>query len=129
VRITEFLKPGVDEFTAVLPRWLARPLRSWAERTGIANRLNVGLYVKTTSVSGFLLMRFLAWLRPLRPLTARWHEERALIDRWLAAVAEAARRNLNRAGNRAVWQADQRGETHKRQGNFLRILDTPAEGA
>jgi len=131
VRITEFLKPGVDEFTAVLPRWLARPLRSFAERTGLANRLNVGLYVKTTSVSGFLLMRSLAWLRPLRPLTSRWHEERMLIDRWLAAVAEAARRSPSLALEIALCGRLIKGygETHKRgKGNFLRILDTLVEG-
>lgn len=131
VRITEFLKPGVDEFSAVLPRWLARLLRSWAERTGLASRLNVGLYVKTTSVSGFLLMRFLAWLRPLRPFTSRWHEERVLIDRWLAAIAEAARRNPSLALEIALCGRLIKGygETHKRgKGNFLRILDTLVEG-
>jgi indolepyruvate ferredoxin oxidoreductase beta subunit len=131
VRITEFLKPGVDEFIAVLPRWLARPLRSWAERTGLANRLNVGLYVRTTSVSGFLLMRFLAWLRPLRPFTSRWHEERVLIDRWLAAIAEAAGRNPSLALEIALCGRLIKGygETHKRgRGNFLRILDTLVEG-
>ncbi len=87
VRVTEFLKPGLDELAAVLPRWLARPLKGLAGMTGLANKLNVGMHVKTTSVSGFLIMRFLAWLRPLRPLTARWHEEQALIGRWLAAQA------------------------------------------
>jgi indolepyruvate ferredoxin oxidoreductase beta subunit len=132
VRITEFLKPGVDEFTAVLPRWLGQPLRRWAERTGLANRLNVGLYVKTTSVSGFLLMRLLAWLRPLRPFTSRWHEERVLIDRWLAAIAEAAGRNLGLALEIALCGRLIKGygETHKRgKGNFLRILDTLVEGS
>jgi indolepyruvate ferredoxin oxidoreductase beta subunit len=131
VRITEFLKPGVDEFTAVLPRWLARPLKAWAERTGLANRLNVGLHVRTTSVSGFLLMRFLAWLRPLRPFTSRWHEERVLIDRWLAAIVEAAGSDRNLALEIALCGRLIKGygETHKRgRGNFVRILDTLVEG-
>ena len=131
VRVTEFLKPGLDELAAVLPRWLARPLKGLAAMTGLANKLNVGMHVKTTSVSGFLMMRFLAWLRPLRPLTARWHEEQALIGRWLAAIAGAAKRDAGLALEIALCGRLIKGygETHKRgKGNFLRILDSLVEG-
>ncbi len=131
VRVTEFLKPGLDELTALLPRWLARPLKGLAAMTGLANKLNVGMHVKTTSVSGFLMMRFLAWLRPLRPLTSRWHEEQALIGRWLAAIAGAAKRDAGLALEIALCGRLIKGysETHKRgKGNFLRILDTLVEG-
>ena len=131
VRVTEFLKPGLDELTALLPRWLARPLKGLAAMTGLANKLNVGMHVKTTSVSGFLMMRFLAWLRPLRPLTSRWHDEQALIGRWLAAIAGAAKRDAGLALEIALCGRLIKGysETHKRgKGNFLRILDTLVEG-
>ncbi len=131
VRLTEFLKPGLDELTALLPRWLARPLKGLAAMTGLANKLNVGMHVKTTSVSGFLMLRFLAWLRPLRPLTSRWHEEQALIGRWLAAIAGAAKRDAGLALEIALCGRLIKGygETHKRgKGNFLRILDTLVEG-
>lgn len=131
VHVTEFLKPGLDELTAVLPRFLARPLRSLARMTGIAKKLNVGMHVKTTSVSGFLLMRFLAWLRPLRPMTSRWHDEQALIGRWLTAIASAAKREPGLALEIALCGRLIKGygETHARgKGNFLRILDTLVEG-
>ena len=131
VHIIEVLKPGVDELTAVLPRFLARPLKSLAEARGLANKLNVGMHVKTTSVSGFLLLRFLAWLRPLRPLTSRWHEEQALIGRWLVAIAVAAKRDARLALEIALCGRLIKGygDTHKRgKGNFLRILDTLVEG-
>jgi indolepyruvate ferredoxin oxidoreductase beta subunit len=131
LHVTEFLKPGVDELTAVLPRLFARPLRRMAEASGLANKLNVGMYVKTTSVTGFLLMRCLAWLRPLRPFTSRWHEEQALIDRWLGVIAAAAKRDSNLALEIALCGRLIKGygETHKRgKGNFLRILDTLVEG-
>jgi indolepyruvate ferredoxin oxidoreductase beta subunit len=121
----------LDELTAVLPRLLARPLRRLAEASGLAGKLNVGMYIKTTSVSGFLLMRFLAWLRPLRPLTSRWHEEQALIGRWLGAIAAAAKRDSSLALEIALCGRLIKGygETHKRgKGNFLRILDTLVEG-
>ncbi len=102
-----------------------------AAMTGLANKLNVGMHVKTTSVSGFLMMRFLAWLRPLRPLTARWHEEQALIGRWLAAIVGAAKRDAGLALEIALCGRLIKGygETHKRgKGNFLRILDSLVEG-
>jgi indolepyruvate ferredoxin oxidoreductase beta subunit len=131
VHVTEFLKPGLDELTALLPRLLARPLRRLAEASGLANKFNVGMTIKTTSVSGFLLMRFLAWLRPLRPLTSRWHEEQALIGRWLGAIAAAAKRDSSLALEIALCGRLIKGygETHRRgKGNFLRILDTLVEG-
>jgi len=131
VHIVEFLKPGVDEFTALLPRLLARPLKALAQVSGLANKLNVGMHVKTTSVSGFLLLRFLAWLRPFRPLTSRWREEQALIGRWLVAIAAAAKRDAGLALEIALCGRLIKGygDTHKRgKGNFLRILDTLVEG-
>ena len=36
--------------------------------------------MKTTSVFGFLLLRFLASLRRIRRITGRYHEEQALIE-------------------------------------------------
>ena len=131
LHIIEFLKPGVDEFTAVLPRFLARPLKALAEASGLAKKLNIGMHVKTTSVSGFLALRFLAWLRPLRPLTSRWHEEQILIDRWLVAIATAAKRDAELALEIGLCGRLIKGygDTHQRgKGNFLRILDTLVEG-
>ena len=131
VHIVEFLKPGVDEFTAVLPRFLARPLKVLAAASGLANKLNIGMHVKTTSVSGFLVLRCLAWLRPLRSLTSRWHEEQILIGRWLAAIAAAAKRDTGLALEIALCGRLIKGygDTHRRgKGNFLRILDTLVEG-
>jgi indolepyruvate ferredoxin oxidoreductase beta subunit len=130
VHIVEFLKPGLDELTAVLPRFLARPLKGLARVSGLADKLNVGMHVKTTSISGFLLLRLLAWLRPLRPLTSRWNEEQALIGRWLAAIATAAKRDVSLALEIALCGRLIKGygDTHKRgKGSFLRILDTLVE--
>jgi indolepyruvate ferredoxin oxidoreductase beta subunit len=132
VRVTEFLKPGLDEFTALLPRWLARPLKWLARVTGLADKLNVGLHVKTTSVSGYLLLRCLAALRPLRPLTSRWREEQVLIGRWLTAITAAAKYHPGLALEIALCGRVIKGygETHARgKSNFLRILETLVERA
>lgn len=127
VHIVEYLKPGVEEVAAVLPRSLSGALTRWAARRGLTDKLNVGLYVKTTSIFGFLSLRFLASLRRLRRITARFHEEQALIDRWLAAVRSAAARDLALALEIALCGRLIKGygDTHRRgKENFLRILDT-----
>ena len=89
VAITEFLKPGVDEWCSVLPGWLARPILRAADRGGWRRRLNVGLHVRTSSVSGFLLLWTLARLKWLRRGMHRYREEQARIESWLGHVGEA----------------------------------------
>ena len=131
MHVTEFLKPGIEELAAVLPRWLARPLVALARITGLAGKLNVGMQVRTTGVGGFLLLRCLAALRPLRPITSRWREEQALIDRWLTAITAAAKHHpalaLEIAQSGRLIKGY--GETHARgKANFLRILETLIEG-
>ncbi|MCC6611799.1 MAG: indolepyruvate oxidoreductase subunit beta family protein [Burkholderiales bacterium] len=128
VVIVEYLKPGIEEACSILPRAIARPLLAWAERNG--RTLNVGMHLKTTTLSGYLLMRSLAWLRPLRRMTSRYGEEQERIDRWLAAVAKAAATD----GALALEVAECArlvkgyGDTHRRGwGNFERILATLIE--
>ena len=89
VAITEFLKPGVDEWCSVLPDWLARPILRAADRGGWRRRLNVGLHVRTSSVTGFLLLWTLARLKGLRRGMHRYREEQARIETWLGHVGEA----------------------------------------
>jgi indolepyruvate ferredoxin oxidoreductase beta subunit len=131
VHVTEFLKPGVEELAAVMPRLVAGPLMWLARVSGLAGKLNVGMHVKTTSVSGFLLLRCLAALRPLRPLTSRWREEQALIGRWLTALTAAAKHHPGLALEIAQCGRLIKGygETHARgKASFLRILGTLIEG-
>ena len=89
VVITEFLKPGVDEWCSLLPAWLARPVLRAADRGGWRRRLSVGLHVRTSSVTGFLLLWTLARLRWLRRGMYRYREEQERIERWLDGVGEA----------------------------------------
>ena len=87
LQVTEFLHPRLEEIADILPaalgRWLlANPgLRRWIDRPRA---------VQTTSLRGFLLLRAVAALRPLRRRSLRFAREQAAIDGWLDEVARLA---------------------------------------
>jgi indolepyruvate ferredoxin oxidoreductase beta subunit len=128
--VIDYLKPGIEEFASVLPRYLGKKLVGWAEKRGKLDAYNVGMHIKTSSVFGFLLVRSLAWLRPLRPFSYRYHEEQELIERWLSLVSEAAGRDAALALEVAdcARLIKGYGETHRRgRANFLAIVDALVE--
>lgn len=88
VRVTEHFKPGIDEVAAVLPRALGEHLVSLATRRGWMGKTHVGLHIRSTSLWGFLMLRGLAWLRPLRPRSLRYAQEHETLTVWLAAMRQ-----------------------------------------
>jgi len=90
VHVTEFLKPGPEEWGALLPKKLADPLYGWLRRTGREGRYHIGLHVKSHTVTGYSMLRLLAKLRFLRRGSWRFAEEAKLNARWLDAVLAAA---------------------------------------
>ena len=130
VRIVEYLKPGLEEVAALLPSALSRRVVAWAEKRGLMHKLNVGLHVNSSSVTGFLMLRVLAWLRPLRRMSARYAEEQALIERWLAAIVAAPAPELALEIALCGRLIKGYGDTNRRaKANFLRIFATLVEGA
>ena len=114
----------------MLPAILARPLSGWARSR--RRTFSVAMHLRTTSVSGFLLMRSLAWLKPLRRRTSRYHAEQQLIERWLAAVNAAipAHPPLALEIAECACLIKGYGETHQRGADrFVRLLDTLVDGA
>ena len=93
IEVTDYLKPDLDEIWGVLPRWLVAPFARWAQRRWPHGRPTLGQHVRTTTILGFLRVWMLTWLRPLRPMSWRAHEEHGRMDRWLAAVRAAAARD------------------------------------
>ena len=92
LEIAEFFHPRTQEIADTLPaplgRWLLRT--RWAR--ALTDRLTrKGKIVKTTSVSGFLLLYLLARLKPLRRRSLRFVEEQAALASWLDLVADTAR--------------------------------------
>ena len=130
VHVIDYLKPGLEEFSSLLPASLGRRLVQWAERNGKLDAYNVGMHLKTSGVFGFLLVRSLSWLKPWRPFSYRFQEEQELIERWLARVREAAERSTGLALEIAECARLIKGygDTHRRgKANFLAILDALVE--
>ncbi len=135
LRLTEFFKPGLDEWTAILPVPLGRVLRRFATQFSLRQRLNVGLRIRSSAIWGFLLLRLIASLRFLRPLSLGLAEETAYIDRWLAAIRQAAARDYRLAVEIAECGRLIKGygETRARSYNnfarvFAKLIDPALDG-
>ncbi len=126
VRITEFLKPGIDEVAALLPPGLGRRLLNWGERRGLRHKLHLPMRVRTDTVSGYLRLRLLARMRWWRRHSHRFAEEQALMARWFEALTAAVQRDYDLALEvvECAGVLKGYGETHARgRGNFLHLLD------
>ncbi len=132
LEVVEYLKPGVDEVASILPRALGERLRRWAERGGRLDTLNRGMHLPSTRVHGYLMLRLLARLRPLRPRSLRFHQEQQAIERWLAALDRAL--PAAPAFGAALAQLPRvlkgYGDTQRRgRASFDRIFDTLVQRA
>jgi indolepyruvate ferredoxin oxidoreductase alpha subunit len=124
--VTEFLKPGVEEFCSVLPPWLASPLLALAERYPAFGRAHWGMAVNTASIFGYLRFYVLARLRGFRPKTYRYREEQRAIEAWLHMIAQAAAASAELAVEIAECARLIKGygDTHKRGSGNYRLIET-----
>ena len=132
IHIIEFLKPGLDEITGMLPPALAKSVHAWAVKNGWEHKLSVGMHIKTNSILGFLMLRTAAGMRFWRRRTARYAEEQQLIERWLAAIVKAAQTSPRLAYEIVLTARLIKGysDTNKRgKANFTRIFDNLVEGS
>jgi indolepyruvate ferredoxin oxidoreductase alpha subunit len=95
--VHDFLKPGIEELTQLLPPFLARPILALAERKAWLGRVYFGMEINSTSVSGYLRFLLLAKLRGIRPYGIRYQQEQERIESWLARIAQAAARSADLA--------------------------------
>jgi len=130
--VTEFLKPGIEEFCSILPPVAARRILALAERHPALGRAHWGMAVNTASVFGFVRFRALAGLRRFRPRTFRFQEEQRDIEAWLSLIARAAPLNAELAIEIAECARLIKGygDTHKRgSGNYRLIVSQVIEPA
>jgi len=132
LEITEHFKPGIEEIAAILPpRWATR-LLAWGERTGRLGKTYFSMHLRSTTVFGFLRLRFIAGLQSWRPNTYRFAEEQAEIDRWLEQIRTAGRTNVDLAREIAECARLIKGygDTYKRGlANYRRITAEVIEPA
>ena len=130
--LTEFLKPGVEEFCSVLPSWLARPILALAERYPRLARAHWGMEINTASIMGFARFAMLAKLRSWRPHSWRYREEQREIENWLSLITRAAQLSAQLAIEVAECARLIKGygDTHKRgTANYRTIVAQVVEPA
>ena len=125
VVVTDYLKPSANEIADILPP-------AWAARL----RKNAGagraVKLRTSDVSGFLAMRLMSAMKPLRRRSARFIEEQALIERWLGAIKRLGFAVLDAELSLEIVLCAKLvrgyGETwRKSRAAFVKILDTLVE--
>jgi indolepyruvate ferredoxin oxidoreductase alpha subunit len=124
--VTEFLKPGVEEFCSVLPVWLAEPIVGFAERHPKLLHTHWGMAINTASISGYLRFHVLARLRPFRRKTLRYKDEQHAIEAWLRLIVQAATLSAELALEIAECARLIKGygDTHKRGSSNYRLIET-----
>ena len=126
LRISEFMKPGIEEWASIMPPLVGRVVMGYAERHALLQRYKLTMRVKTSTVRGFLPLWLLAKQRWWRPRTFRYAGEQAMIDGWLSDVTgTAAGGNYDLALEvTALAQLIKGyGDTHRRGvGNYARIV-------
>ncbi len=130
VHLVEYFKPRLEEFATLFPRPVSAMVMKLGRSRLFAAIPNPGLHIRTTGLAGFLMLRSLAALKPLRPRMARFAEEQALIERWLALVKRAAQLDRDLALEIALCAGLVKGygDTRERgRRNFLRIVEALIE--
>jgi indolepyruvate ferredoxin oxidoreductase beta subunit len=124
--IDEFMHPRVEEIADTLPAALGRRLLAtrWARRC-IEPFTRRGRVVRTSSLSGYLLLYLIASMRGMRRGSLRFGVEHQRIGEWLAAIQRlsAAHPGLALEVAKSQRLVKGYGDTHARGwGNFRRIL-------
>lgn len=84
--ITEYFKPGLEEFCGFLPPSLAHPILNWAKRRNLLEKFNFGLHLKTSSIIGFSLLWLVSKLKVIRRFGYRYVAEQESIKEWLNLI-------------------------------------------
>lgn len=130
--VTEFMHPRLQEICEALPASLGRAIL----HSKFLNRLldpffRSGRHVETTSIHWFLMLRFVAGLRRIRPRSLRYVEEQERIEAWILKILQHARREPDLALEivRCQRLIKGYGDTFERGlGNYRLIMGYIADG-
>jgi indolepyruvate ferredoxin oxidoreductase, beta subunit len=100
LEIAEFMHPRVEEIADTMPAGLGKRLFNSAIGQALARKLTrEGHLVHTTSIRGFLLLYFIASLKPWRRGSLRYAREAERLEEWLGLVWAAAKCDLQLAAS------------------------------
>ncbi|MCX7642785.1 MAG: indolepyruvate oxidoreductase subunit beta family protein [Armatimonadetes bacterium] len=99
-RVVDFFSPDWDELTGLLPFGGARgegegtrneesELPELPSQSEELKRASLQMKIETSSLTGYLLLKVLQLLKPLRPYSRRFKREWAAINEWIEAVKQA----------------------------------------
>jgi indolepyruvate ferredoxin oxidoreductase beta subunit len=127
VGVTEFLSPRVAELNGTLPVALGERLEKSARATVWLQRFAGARKIRSTTLTGFLILRILARLKRWRRGTLRYKVENTRIERWLADIERLARPRYELAIEvaRAQRLVKGYGDTHERGWrSFSSLMDS-----
>lgn len=117
VEIAEFFHPRVQEIADTLPVGLGQ----WLLNSGWPRRLlerftHKGMVLKTSTIRGFVMLYFVAALKPTRPRSLRFKVEQAFLQDWLRTLLNVAPTNYALAVEIARTRTLVKGysDTHER---------------
>jgi indolepyruvate ferredoxin oxidoreductase beta subunit len=124
VQVREFVKPRIEEICGTLPAGFGRRLLESPRANRLLAKFTGGRRISTSTVSGFVLLRCLAFMRRARRGSLRYVVENQRIESWLAQIAGIAPRDYALAVELAECQTLVKGygDTHERGwASFSRI--------
>ena len=126
LHINEYFHPRVDEIADTLPVWLGQLLMRPSRLRSVLERMtSKGRVVRTTSLSGFLLLYGVAALRSWRPKSLRYQREHAEMRNWLAHIERHAGAQYALAQEIAECQRLVKGygDTHARGMRNFKLIE------
>lgn len=127
LKVYEYLKPGAEEIADMMPRNIGERIMRRLEAGKGLPFTGRGMALSTTSISGYYMMRMMAWMGRHRRKSLRYHQEQAAISVWLEAMAKSLERAPEFAGALAELPRLRKGygETQARgRKNYQSVFDT-----
>jgi indolepyruvate ferredoxin oxidoreductase beta subunit len=98
MQIREFLHPRSEEFADTLPTAAGRWLLRTKPVTGLIEKLSKnGIILQTTSIRGYIMLYFVARLKPIRRRSLRFNLEQERLDQWVHLINREIESNYDLA--------------------------------
>lgn len=131
VHMVEFMHPRLEEIVGTMPVGMANVVQKSRSLTWFFKLFTGPRLSDTTKISSFLMLYFMAALKPIRRRTMRYDQEHTEIKLWLGNIRQALGSDYDLAVEiiRCQRLIKGYGETHERgMGNFKTIMATLDQG-